>query len=312
MRVLILGAGGIGGYLGVRMIEADLDVRFLVRPERAEALRDHGLSLESSLGSWRGHPEVVVSDEIDAASDVVVLSCKAYDLDAALDAVAPAVGPQSIVVPFLNGIQHVDTIIARFGEIRVWAGVAHIGVTTGTPNRIVHLNDLNTFLIGALPNAYTPQCVSQLVEGFGRSPSSLELRSNIRQDMWDKLVFLATLAGVTCTMRTDIGTILSTINGQAIIEQLLSECSEVASAEGFPPNSEALSNYRDELMDRSSTSTASMLRDIWAGRLTEGDHILGDLVRRARRHGLDTPALTFCRTHIEAYEKHRETHGNVA
>ncbi len=305
MQILILGAGGVGGYLGIRMIEAGLNVRFLVRPERAAVLRRNGLQLESPLGNWQGHPAFVISSDIDGAADLIIFACKAYDLGSALGAVAAAVDQHSIILPFLNGIDHLESIRNRFIGTSVWGGVAHISATMDGPNRISHLNTINTFLCGDLDGAAVPQEMISMIGHLKSSPAKVEIRPNIRQDMWDKFVFLATLAGMTCLMRADIGTIMATRQGKMHIEQLLAECTAIAGAEGFPPNPEALARYHAQLTDPTSTTTASMLRDIRAARPVEGSHILGDLVSRSATHSIDAPLLSLCLDHVEAYERAR-------
>jgi 2-dehydropantoate 2-reductase len=302
MRVLVLGAGGVGGYLGARMIEAGIDASFLVRPERIAGLRESGLHLESPLGDWKGHPKFVNPAELAHDFDIIVLSCKAYDLCSALDAIEPAAGPGTTLVPLLNGVAHLEAVSQRFPQAAVWGGVAHIGVTADGPGRIRHLNRLNTFLTGGLDERPEPEWADDIAQRLSAGPVQFEVRENIHQDMWDKLVFLATLAGMTCLMRADIGTIVATAHGEEMILKLVSECSAIAEAEGFAPRPEAMAAYCQQLTDPDSKSTASMLRDLNAGGPTEAEHILGDLRRRAETHGIDAPLLSTCLTHVQAYE----------
>ena len=301
MKIVVLGAGGVGGYLGIRMIEAGLPVRFLLRPERASRVRRHGLRLESPLGDWSGVPEVITRDEAEPA-DFVILSCKAYDLGDALDSVAGAVGPGTAIVPFLNGLAHLPVIAGRYPQAEVWGGVAHIGATLGADGTVIHLNRLNRFLIGPLGDTRKARQAEKIVGALGCGPVRADLRDAILQDMWDKVVFLATLAGITCLMRANIGTILSVPDGEALILQLLDECKAVAAAEGHVPDTGALDTYRGQLTDRASTSTASMLRDLEAGKPTEANHILGDLAHRAAAHRLSAPLLRTCLAHLRSYE----------
>ena len=127
MRILVLGAGAIGGYFGGRLAEAGADVTFLVRPARQQKLRAQGLVVKSSAGNIERQVETVLADGIRGPYDVVLLTAKAYDLAAAIDAIAPAVGPESAVLPLLNGLQHIDTLSARFGKERVLGGACYIG-----------------------------------------------------------------------------------------------------------------------------------------------------------------------------------------
>lgn len=302
MQILILGAGGIGGYLAARMSEAGLAPRLLVRPNRAKALQQHGLHLESPLGNWSGLPDLATDAKSLPDADFIFLSCKAYDLRSALDAVSPCVSGSTIIVPFLNGVRHIDAIQARFTDCAAWGGVSHLGVKVDPNGSICHFNDLNRFFLGPLHPGVDDERAIVLIEKLQASPIELSLSDDIQQDMWDKLVFLGTLAGMTCLMRADIGTILATAQGEELILQLLDECTRIAEAEGFPPTRAALGAYRKQLTDHSSHSTASMLRDLASGAETEADHILGDLSKRAAHNALRVPLLRTCLSHLQAYE----------
>ncbi len=302
MHLLILGAGGIGGYLAARMSEAGLAPRLLVRQNRASNLQQHGLRLESPLGNWSGLPELATDAKALPDADFIFLSCKAYDLHSALEAISPCVSDATVIVPFLNGVRHIEAIQARFPECTVWGGVAHLGVKVDPHGSICHFNDLNRFFLGPLHPGADDERADALIDQVQASPIELSLRNDIQQDMWDKLVFLGTLAGMTCLMRASIGTILATAQGEDLILQLLDECTRIAEAEGFTPKQAALDEYRKQLTDRNSLSTASMLRDIASGAETEADHILGDLSERAARHALRVPLLRTCLSHLQAYE----------
>lgn len=302
MHLLILGAGGIGGYLAARMSEAGLAPRLLVRQKRASNLQQHGLRLESPLGNWCGLPELATDAKALPDADFIFLSCKAYDLASALETVSPCVSDATIIVPFLNGVRHIEAIRARFPECSVWGGVAHLGVKVGPDGSICHFNDMNRFSLGPLHPDAADERAALLIDKTQASPIELRLRADVQQDMWDKLVFLGTLAGMTCLMRANVGTILATVQGEDLILQLLDECTRIAEAEDFLPEPAALDEYRKQLTDRSSQSTASMLRDIASGTETEADHILGDLSERAARHALRVPLLRTCLSHLQAYE----------
>lgn len=307
MRLLILGAGGIGGYLAARMCEAGLAPQLLVRQNRASVLQRHGLRLESPLGNWSGTPDLATDAAALPGADFIFLSCKAYDLNSALEAVSPCVSDTTIIVPFLNGVRHLGTIQTRFPECSVWGGVAHLGVKVEPDGSIGHFNDLNRFFLGPLHPDANDERAGALIDQMQASPIELSLRDDIQQDMWNKLVFLGTLAGMTCLMRASIGTILATAQGEYLILQMLDECTRIAEAEGFPPAPAALGEYREQLTNRSSQSTASMLRDIASGAETEADHILGDLSERAARHVLRVPLLRTCLSHLQAYELGQRT-----
>jgi 2-dehydropantoate 2-reductase len=306
MRILILGAGGIGGYFGARLQEAGGDVSFLVRPARAEALRRDGLRLKSPLGDATLQPKVLTGDQIKDAFDLVILSCKAYDLDSAIDAIAPAVGRDSFVLPLLNGLAHLDRLDARLGAGGVLGGVAQISVTLAPSGEIVHLQPMARLVAGVRNGGKPADAVLEPLGAlFARAKVDYDASKRIMQDMWDKLMFLATLAAATCTMRAPLGVILDTVAGERFITGLLDEAERVAGGNGFPPVAQRVAAYRELLTQRGSKIAASMLRDIERGGPTEADHIVGDLIARGRRPDVAMPLLEIAYSHLQAYELQR-------
>ncbi|HTY99372.1 MAG TPA: 2-dehydropantoate 2-reductase [Rhodocyclaceae bacterium] len=301
MKILILGAGGIGGYFGARLQDAGADVTFLVRPGRAAQLAADGLRVSSPFGDTRVTPKTVTA----AAEqyDVIILSCKAYDLDSAVAAIAPAVGPHSVVLPLLNGLAHIDVLEARFGRERVLGGVAQLAVMLAPDGQVKHLNRMHRLTFGPRNERESPWLarLERLLKGAGVDG---QLSSHIEQDMWDKLVFLATLAAATCTMRANVGEIIAA-GGEGFILGLLDECRSVAAAHDRTTAPERLAAYRGQLTDAGSTLAASMLRDIERGGPTEGDHVIGDLIRRGDGKDLALPLLRLAYTHLAAYELRR-------
>lgn len=306
MHILILGAGAVGGYFGARLIEAGADVTFLVRPRRAEQLVRDGLVVESSFGDFSRQVATVTAGAECAPPDIVVIACKAYGLDEALRAISPYVGGETIVLPLLNGIAHLETIDRSLPNAIVWGGLVHIGVALTPDGVIKHLNELQLFIFGPRDGVNHPPA-DHLLAAFDKTPVDAQLSRNIVQDLWDKLVFLATLAGCTCLMRADIGTILKAAHGERLILGLLDECRRIAEAERFPPKADQMTCYRQRLTERGSTFTASMLRDIEGGRPIEADHIIGDMVAKAAKHGIPIPLLTVAYAHLQAYEVRRPT-----
>ena len=307
MRILVLGAGGIGAYYGARIHDAGGDVTFLVRPPRAVQLRENGLQVFSPLGDTRFSPKLVTRDELAEAQqtfDVIVLSCKAYDLDSAIEAIAPAVGEQSVILPLLNGVSHIATLAARFGQERVLGGVAFISVALAPSGEIRHLNTLHRLAAGSL-TATPPKWLAPLAQLFAASGFEFVLADDIEQTMWDKFVFLATLAAATCTLRASVGDILQTIAGGDFINGLLGECVSVAAACGHPVGEVPLAAYRKQLTEPGSALMASMLRDVERGSVTEAEHILGDMVSRAQAKGVAAPLLRLAYSHLQAYELRR-------
>lgn len=306
MRILMLGAGAIGGYFGARIQQAGGDVTFLVRPERERCLSESGLHVSSPLGDIHIRPRCITAfqDSELQKFDAVIVSCKAYDLDSAIEAIAPALAAQGIVVPLLNGMAHLQSLEERFGRQSVLGGMAHLGVTLTPEGHIRHLNELHRLMIGSRIEPASPW-VGVLAEVLAGSGIDFVLSQNIENEMWEKFVFLSTLAGSTCTMRAPIGDILQTHSGKTFILGLFSECLAVADKCGYPTSEERLAQYRSQLTAQGSTSTASMLRDIERKGRTEAEHILGDMVRQAQTHHIEVPLLQLAYSHIQAYEIRR-------
>ena len=297
MRILVLGAGGVGGYFGARLAAGGCDVTFLVRSGRAAKLKANGLTVQSPLGGI-SLPDVRFITQAEAPVDLIILSCKAYDLGSAMDTIAPAVGPGTLILPLLNGLRHLDDLDARFGKDKVLGGACHIGVTMTETGEILHLNKLHRFLFGARSPNQAVEAVYQalLLGGF-----DLTLSPDITLAMWEKFAFLSAYAGITCLMRATIGANASTDNGAAIALALFEECLATARASGFTPGEDYLESSRGMLIDPSSSGTASMLRDMLAGGRTEHEHIFGDMLHRAQSLGVAAPVLTIAHAHMQAY-----------
>lgn len=302
MRILVLGAGGIGGYFGGRLAAAGVDVRFLVRPPRAKLLAQQGLAVVSPFGDFRIPVETLTA--VVSPFDAVLLACKAYDLKEALEAIAPAVGPSTTILPLLNGVRHLDVLDARFGQERVLGGLCHIGVTASAAGEIQHLNMLQRFVFGARTpdQAASAEALHKVVECGGFVPI---LSGAILQEMWEKFTFLATYAGMTTLLRAPVGAILATGEGEAIMREMLEECRAAATAADHAPRPEAMAQMIATLTERGSAGTASMLRDMARNGRTEHEHIIGDMLVRARLAGVPAPLLRLSLTNAQAYEVQR-------
>ena len=236
MRTLILGAGGIGGYYGGRLVEAGADVTFFVRPARAERLAANGLVIRSPKGD--ATLAVTAVTQAEGAYDLVILSCKAYDLDAAIEAIRPAVGPSTTILPLLNGLAHLDRLDAAFGPDRVIGGTAHISVTMDPDGTIRNLADLHLLTYGERDAAALPARCDAIEALFATARFDGKRSDTILREMWEKFAFITAAAGITCLMRASVGAIMTTHDGARLTERMLDECAAVATAAGFPPPAE--------------------------------------------------------------------------
>jgi 2-dehydropantoate 2-reductase len=307
MRILVVGAGGIGGYFGGRLLAAGRDVTFLVRPKRAAALAANGLVVRSKLGDLDiAAPPTVTAEALTGTFDLILLSCKAFDLDGAMDSFAPAVGEGTAILPLLNGMRHVETLAERFGAGHVLGGQCVISVVLDPEGRILHLNDAHLLSFGDLDGGSSPRAEA-ILAALSNAGFDARLGTAIRQEMWEKWTFIATVAGMTCLMRAAIGDIVAAGAAELTLA-LLDECAAIATAQGFPPSAAAIARTRAGFTAAGSMFTASMLRDIESGGRIEADHVIGDLLRRGSG-AKNFPLLRIAYAHLKAYEARRAQTG---
>lgn len=298
-----MGAGAIGGYFGARLVAADRDVTFLVRPRRAEQLRRNGLVVRSPLGDLNlPTPALASAQSLKGFYDLVILSSKSYDLEGSIDDFSPAMGPNSQVLPLLNGLRHLEVLDARFGAARVLGGLARISSTLSGDGAIHQLGTFNALAFG--PRDPDSQANIDAIAGSLRvSGFDAHLSVDILQEMWEKWLFIAAAAATTSFMRATIGDIVAA-DAQDIPRGLLQECSAIAAANGFVPREAAVNAGLSILTAPGSAFTASMLRDIEQGSRIESEHIVGDLLRRSPK-AVRTPLLATAYAHLRTYEARR-------
>jgi len=305
MRVLVVGAGATGGYFGGRLLEANQDVTFLVRPGRAAQLATSGLNIRSRYGDVNiPSPPTVLAENLCEHFDLVLLSCKAYDLEDAITSFAPAFGANTAVLPLLNGIHHLEVLDQRFGQDHVLGGQCFIAATVNEKHEIVHLNESHTISFGERGGRRSPR-VNEIAAALATARFESRLSETILQEMWAKWVFIASAAGITCLMRAAVGDFVAA-GGTEFAMTLLEECASIARQERFPVNDASLERSKAMLTQPGSTLTASMLRDIEQGGRIEADHIVGDLLRHGRQLGLSTPLLRVVYAHLKSYEARRQ------
>lgn len=304
MKILVLGAGALGGFYGGWLAKQGADVTFLVRAARKALLDANGLVIESPIAPLSHQVKTVSADQVKADADIVLLTCKAYDLDEALAAVRPAMGPNAAILPILNGMAHIDRLAGEFGADRVIGGLAKIQATLGPDGRILHMNDWNEIIFGELDGRPSER-VRLLESLFPKPQIRAKAVTNIREELWKKLVHLSTVASVTTLTRSALGTVNTTRDGTWLIESTLDAAARIAAAEGYPMSPEYMTAYRATFASAGSAYKASMLRDMEKGNRAEGEHILGYMRDRAAAHGLDAPIFRVAAANVQAYEAGR-------
>jgi 2-dehydropantoate 2-reductase len=309
VKILILGAGAVGGYWGARLHQAGVDVTFLLREKRAEAVRKNGLVVKSPKTGDATLPVKVVTKATEGGPyDVIILACKGYDLGSAMDSIAPAVGANTTIVPMLNGHMHFVTLDGRFGAAKVAGGLARISGMLGPNGEILNSGGTGVSF-GERDGSPARPSLVELDAACKKAGIDGGLNANINQDLWDKWLMLGSIASMCAAMRGTIGDIMASEDGEAIMNEILDECRQVAKAEGYPPGEKALSAVRTSLTTKGAKTVASILGDIEKGGAVEAKSIVGDMLARARKHGIAAPNLRFAYAHLQTYEARRARGG---
>jgi 2-dehydropantoate 2-reductase len=302
MRILVIGAGATGGYFGGRLLENGQDVTFLVRSGRAAQLAEHGLVISSSLGNVAlPSPPTIQASALRETFDLVLLSCKAYHLPQVINDMAPAIGSHTTILPILNGMRHLDLLDERFGAARVLGGQCVIAATLDAQGAVRHLNQSHSLTFGERDGSLSGR-VEHVLDAMSKARFESRLSTTILQNMWDKWVFLASLAGITCLMRAPVGDIMAAPGGEQATTQLLDDCRRVAEHNGYLPNEAVLARARSMLTEAGSSLSASMMRDLEQGAPIEADHVIGDLLERAGTLSTELTMLRTAYAHLKAYE----------
>jgi 2-dehydropantoate 2-reductase len=306
MRVLVLGAGALGGYFGGRLVEANTaEVTFLLRPARRAAIDREGLRIDSPFGAWQGHVETLAADQAAPGWDVILLSCKAYDLDDAIAAIRPAVDARTAILPVLNGLAHVDRLVSAFGADRVLGGLAKIQATLGADGTVRQLNDWRWITFGEIDGSMSER-VRAIEAAFVPTKGVVAAAvPDIMARMWEKLVHLGSSAIGTVLMRANVGEIARSPGGVNFLHRVLDRNAAIAAAHGFPMRAAFMEEFRAFFADTKAAYATSMLRDIEAGGRIEADHILGFLLEAAREAGVPHESHEAAFLHAKAYEQRR-------
>jgi 2-dehydropantoate 2-reductase len=302
-RILVLGAGGVGGYFGARLTEGGADTTFLLRGQRREQVAAKGITIRSDFFDDASvQVKTIAHEEIDRPFNLIILTCKAYQLDGAMDAIAPAVGDDTAILPLLNGMKQIDILQDRFGKEKVLGGTTYIGARVDAETGdIVHFGDFHRIAYGEIDGSR-----SDRVEAFAALNDAVkfdvDLQDDILQTMWDKFAMLCAMSSVNTLARATVGEILDTPSGHEFLTAALAECRDTAAALGHTVSPATIATYERMFSTQGSKFASSMLRDVQAGNPTEGDHIIGDMVNRAQDKGLHTPILLAARAGLAVHE----------
>ena len=299
MKILVLGAGAVGGYFGGRMAEAGMDVTFLVREKRQKKLEKSGLIIKSPKGDFVTSPNLVTIDNVDSIYDVILFTNKAYDLDEILQSPFP-VKDGSIIIPLLNGYAHMEQLRNKFPNARLFGGIAHIFSTLNDEGEIHHFNDIHSLTFGHLSKADETDG-RRFFDSCSSANFSIKYSDDIIVDLWHKWVLITTVAGATTLFNATIGEIASTEHGIAFITDLHDECINIAKSEKIKVNDDDFTQQRRFLSDKKSTWSSSMRRDMVNKSKIECAHIFLELINIADKNNVECPFLKTVMINGEIY-----------
>jgi 2-dehydropantoate 2-reductase len=304
MRILVVGAGGIGGYFGGRLAQAGRAVTFLVRPRRRDEIQARGLEIVSPHGDLTLHPAMITADRIARSFDLILLGVKSYSLEGAIEDFAPAVGAETVIVPGLNGMRHVEILIRRFGAHAVLGGVCRVSTEVQTDGKIRQLADFQSWSYGELDGSRSTR-IEHVDAAMGGAGFAASISEDIVGEMWQKWVLLATLGSINCLLRGAIGQIAAVAGGSSVCLSILHECAAIAKACGQPQGDAFIAQQEKTLTTPGSPLTSSMYRDLKKGLPVEADAIVGDLLARGKEQGVETPLLAAAYVNLSIYQQER-------
>lgn len=305
MKVLVLGAGGIGGYFGGRLVESGVDVTFLVRERRYKQLQERGLRIQSIHGDLLlEQPQLIQAGEEVGPFDVVLLSNKAYTLEDSVDAIAPYVGEDTVVIPLLNGIAHMELLWNRFGRERVLGGLCFIETTLNSDGDVVQTSPIHDTVFGEWEGGKSER-VERIEQAFSKINGTMRASANIQREAWHKYLFIATFSGITTLMNSAVGPIRDSAWGVELTRQLADEIASVMNALEAPIKPDIVDKQMETFLNQRPQTKSSMLRDMEKGLSVEADHLQGYLLERAEQKGLSTPLLKVVYNNLKVYEQKR-------
>lgn len=302
MKILMVGCGGVGGYFGGRLVQAGADVTFLVRPQRLKLLQEKGLTIKSSRGDANMRVNAITKQQLCIQYDLIILTCKAYDLDQVIIDISSSVGDKTMLLPLLNGLEHYHKLQAKFSKARVLFGYCNISAGLNPQGEVVQFTSIHELNLGTEENQTLAGDIDAVVSTLKSASFNTRVAKDIWQALWEKFVFINALAGVTTLMQSDIGSVLSTTYGRNVIKKILEECQKVAASLGFAVSRRADKVAREALFMPGSKFSASMLKDIQSHKSVESEALLGNMVGLARNQGTSTPLLEAAYSRLQLYE----------
>ncbi len=293
MRIAVFGVGGVGGYFGGRLAFAQEDVVFIARGQHLQAIREHGLRVDSIKGAFVIQPAQATDDPASVGPvDAVLVAVKAWQVPEAAHQIRPLIGPETCVVPLENGVEAPEQLAAVLGREHVLAGLCKIVSSIAGPGHIHHSGGEPYIAFGELDN-HPSERAERLRRAFERAGVQAEIPPDIQVALWEKFLMIASFSGVGAVTRAPVGILRRLPQTRQMLEQAMREIVAVGQAHGIALTEEMIARAMAFLESLPEASTASMQRDIMEGRPSELASQNEAVVRLGRAKGIATPLHAF-------------------
>jgi 2-dehydropantoate 2-reductase len=272
-----------------------------VRAGSAGRLRERGLRIIGLDGEQVTQPQLVGAEQLSDDFEIVLLSVKGTGLERAIEDLAPAIGPQTTIIPFLNGIAQIEALSSRFGAEAVLGGVVKVATTVNDDGDIVLLAPFASLAIGELDGQPSAR-LQAVYDALANAGFELEIEPDIVAAMWHKWVLITTVGALTCLTRGTVGEIVAVAGGDAVGPAVLAEGAAVSAAAGYPLAAAELQSIGASITEPGSPLTSSTYRDLTAGRPTEVEHVFGDFIATARSLSVATPLLDLATAQLRVHQ----------
>ncbi len=297
MKILILGAGAIGGFFGAHLMKSGANVSFLVREKRKDKLKKSGINILSNNRKFKVNPKLLEKNLSSHHFDVIILTNKSYDLIEAIREIKPYVNT-TVIIPLLNGMAHYDILDKEFGKEKIFGGTAYISTAMNNYGSIQQVTSRASIKFGPRTQKYI-NIANDFYEICKETEFECDFSDHIELDLWRKYVLIGATAASTVLFQKTIGEINATTYGKSLITKIHEECRNIVLSKGYDIGIEA-KNYNLKLItDKGSLLKASMLRDFESGKKTECEHILGYLIELAKRNNVQCDLVKAAHTRIQ-------------
>ena len=297
MKILILGAGAIGGFFGAHLMKSGANISFLVREKRKDELKKSGINIFSINGELKVNPKLLDKNLSGQDFDVIILTNKSYDLIDSIREIKPYVN-KTVIIPLLNGMAHYEILDKEFGKEKIFGGTAYISTAMNNYGSIQQITSRASIKFGPRTQKNI-NIANEFYEICKDTEFECDFSDHIELDLWRKYVLIGATAASTVLFQKPIGEISATTYGKRLITQIHEECKKIVLSKGYDIGIEA-ANYNLKLItDKGSLLKASMLRDFESGKKTECEHILGYLIELAKRNNIQCDLIKAAHTRIQ-------------